>query len=518
MANRHYSTLRLVLGDQLNASHSWFKQTDDNVLYLIAELRQEATYVKHHIQKVSAFFAAMAAFSSALKQAGHHVCYMTLDETQDYPDLPSLIVALCEQHQISAFEYQRPDEYRLWQQLSELSIPSQVTVGCVDTEHFLLPYEQISSQFTPNKHRKMEYFYRDMRRQFGVLMDGDSPEGGRWNYDQDNRNKLKKSDVDTIPAPLIFTNDVRDILTRIERHQLATIGEPMPDLLWPITRSQAKALLEHFCRHCLPLFGQFQDAMTGRSEHQWSLYHSRLSFALNAKLLHPMQVITAAIEHFRESETVNLAQIEGFVRQILGWREYIRGVYWTNMPAYAQTNALAADRQLPGYFWDGDTKMRCMSQAITQSLQTAYAHHIQRLMVTGNFCLLAGIEPDAVDDWYLAIYIDAIEWVEMPNTRGMTQFADNGLVGTKPYAASGAYINRMSDYCSDCHYSVKEKVGEQACPLNALYWHFMQRHRDTFGRNPRMAMPYRNWDKMEDTQRQAIIAHADGLLDDLDSL
>ncbi|OOE96948.1 cryptochrome/photolyase family protein [Salinivibrio sp. IB643] len=514
----HYKTLRLVLGDQLNASHSWFKQTDDSVLYLVAELNQEATYVRHHVQKVSAFFAAMAAFSHALEQAGHHVCYLTLDDTQRYQDLPALISALCEHYQVNTFAYQRPDEYRLSQQLIALNLPDKVAIQCVDTEHFLLPYEHIATQFTANKHRKMEYFYRDMRRQFGVLMDGDAPEGGRWNYDQDNRNKLKKSDLAAIPSPLVFSNDVRDILARIERHNVATIGEPAPDLLWPVTRSQAKALLDHFCRHCLPLFGQFQDAMTGRSDHQWSLYHSRLSFALNAKLLHPMQVITVAIEYFRHSDAINLAQIEGFVRQILGWREYIRGVYWANMPAYAEKNVLEANRPLPRYFWDGQTKMRCVSQAVTQSLQTAYAHHIQRLMVTGNFCLLAGINPDAVDDWYLSIYIDAIEWVEMPNTRGMTQFADNGLVGTKPYAASGAYINRMSDYCGDCHYSVKEKVGDNACPLNALYWHFMQRHRDRFSQNPRMAMPYRNWDKMDAAQREAMIERADYLLAHLDNL
>ncbi|OOE67631.1 cryptochrome/photolyase family protein [Salinivibrio sp. IB868] len=518
VTNSQYSTLRLVLGDQLNASHSWYKKTDENVLYLVAELKQEATYVKHHIQKVCAFFAAMEAFSHALSQAGHHVCYLTLDDTQNYENLPALVADLCEHYQIKTFEYQRPDEYRLDEQLKEMALPQPVTVTCVDTEHFLLPFDQISKQFTANKHRKMEYFYRDMRRQFGILMEGESPEGGRWNFDQDNRNKLKKSDLAAIPTPLIFSNDVRDILARIERHHVATIGEPAPDLLWPVTRSQAKTLLDHFCRHCLPLFGQFQDAMTGQSEHQWSLYHSRLSFALNAKLLHPMQVIETAISHFRAEEAINLAQIEGFVRQILGWREYIRGVYWTNMPAYANKNALSAQRPLPRFFWTGDTKMRCVSQAVTQSLQTAYAHHIQRLMVTGNFCLLAGVAPDEVDDWYLSIYIDAIEWVEMPNTRGMTQFADNGLVATKPYAASGAYIHRMSDYCGDCHYSVKDKTGEKACPLNALYWHFMHRHRERFAHNPRTAMPYRNWDKMAPTQRDGILRHAEALLENLDAL
>jgi deoxyribodipyrimidine photolyase-related protein len=513
-----YHTLRLVLGDQLNASHSWFKQHDQGVLYVIAELKQETDYVTHHVQKVCAFFAAMAQFADALEKAGHDVEYLTLDDTQAYQDLPALLCALCEHYKVDQFEYQRPDEYRLAMQLEQLRLPNEVSSQCVETEHFLLPFSQIATQFTAGKHRKMEFFYRDMRRQFDILMEGDQPEGGKWNYDQQNRNKLKRADLDAIPAPLIFANDVSDILTRIERHQVKTIGHVASALMWPVTRQQAKALLNHFCTYCLPLFGQFQDAMTGQSPHQWSLYHSRLSFALNAKLLHPMQVIQAAIDHYRQNEAINLAQIEGFVRQILGWREYVRGVYWANMPDYAQKNALGAQGTLPAFFWDGKTKMRCLSHAITQSLETAYAHHIQRLMVTGNFCLLAGVDPDEVDDWYLSIYVDAIEWVEMPNTRGMTQFADNGIVGTKPYAASGAYINRMSDYCAGCEYDVKEKVGPKACPFNALYWHFMARHRDKFARNPLTAMPYRNWDKMSETQQSQILAHADELLANLDAL
>jgi len=277
--------------------------------------------------------------------------------------------------------------------------------------------------------------------------------------------------------------------------------------------------VDYFCEHCLINFGRFQDAMTDQSDHRWSLYHSRLSFALNSKILHPYQVIQKAIDAYQDSQgRISLAQIEGFVRQILGWREYVRGVYWANMPAYSRKNTLAAQGALPDYFWTGDTKMNCMQQAIGQSLDYAYAHHIQRLMIIGNFCLLTGINPDEVDAWYLGVYIDAIEWVEMPNTRGMSQFADDGIVATKPYTAGGNYINKMSDYCKNCHYKIKEKTGEQACPFNSLYWRFMTTHRKRLEKNPRIGMVYRNWDKQNTSVQQATLEQAEYFIDNIEQL
>jgi deoxyribodipyrimidine photolyase-related protein len=268
----------------------------------------------------------------------------------------------------------------------------------------------------------------------------------------------------------------------------------------------------------LPRFGTFQDAMTDQSEHKWSLYHSRLSFSLNAKLLSPREVVAMAIDAYRGRDDISLSQVEGFVRQILGWREFIRGIYWLNMPEYQKLNYLEADRPLPEYFWSGETQMNCMSEAINQSLDYAFAHHIQRLMVTGTFSLLAGIDPDQVDDWYLGIYLDAIEWVELPNTRGMSQFADGGLVGTKPYSASGNYINKMSDYCKGCRYKVSKKTGSDACPFNSLYWHFMHRHRPIFEKNPRIGMVYRNWDKQSEENRNLTLERAEWCLEHLDEL
>ncbi len=511
-------TVRLILGDQLNAQHSWFREKSDEVTYLIAELHQEATYTKHHIQKVCAFFLAMQGFADALKKAGHQVMHLTLDDTKKHQDLSTLINAVCAERKADKFEYQRPDEYRLITQLRNIEIDG-VAITEHDTEHFYLPFAEVPDYFSPDTGHRMETFYRKMRKRFDVMMAGDQPWGEQWNYDANNRNKLKKDDLAEIPAPLLFNNNVNEIKKRIESHAIPTIGQLDGDLNWPVTRQQANELLEFFCSTLLPKFGTFQDAMTHKSPHAWSLYHSRLSFALNAKIISPKAVVDRAVtEYCARKDDIDLAQIEGFVRQIIGWREFIRGIYWANMPNYAEQNALQAIRELPDFFWNGDTKMNCMKSAIDQSLQHAYAHHIQRLMVTGNFCLLAGIDPKQVDEWYLGIYIDAIEWVEMPNTRGMCQFADGGLVASKPYTASGAYINRMSDYCSGCYYKVKEKTGETACPFNSLYWHFMHRHRDRFGNNPRIGMVYRNLDKMDEDTCNDILSHADDLLNSLNTL
>ncbi|WP_115717909.1 cryptochrome/photolyase family protein [Gallaecimonas mangrovi] len=511
----NYHTLRVILGDQLNASHSWFKAGDDGVLYLIAEFPSEAHYVKHHIQKLCAFFLAMARFAAALNSAGHRVCYLTLDDTQ-HLGFGEIIEQVFGEAGAIKLEVQRPDEYRVLSAYEALAEKLPLTM--VDSEHFLLPFTDIPKHFKAQSTVRMEHFYRKMRRRFQVLMTANKPEGGRWNFDADNRNKLKAADLAAIPEPLCFSNDVSAILERLARHQVPSIGTAQTQLLWPVTRQQAKELLHYFCQHLLANFGRFQDAMTGQSPHRWSLYHSRLSFALNSKMLSPWQVITTAISHYRQQSDINLAQVEGFVRQILGWREYVRGIYWANMPDYHQQNALAASRPLPDYFWHGQTQMQCMASAIGQSLHYGYAHHIQRLMVTGNFCLLTGIHPDHVDAWYLGIYVDAIEWVELPNTRGMSQFADGGWIASKPYCASGSYIQRMSDYCQHCHYQVKDKTGPDACPFNSLYWRFMLHHRQRLAQNPRLGMLYGNWDKQSPAEQAAILQRADWCLENLDKL
>lgn len=519
MRAKKFDSLRLILGDQLDEGHSWFRSPDAGVLYVIAELHQETGYVKHHVQKLCAFFAAMEAFAVKLRSEGHDVLHLTLDETVEFGDLSELIQSLCKRFQASVFEFQSADEYRLQQQLQALDLPAGIYVKESDSEHFLLPREELGEYVTAGRHNRMETFYRKMRKRFDILMEDDKPTGGKWNYDSENRHKLKADDFDRIPAPLCFDNDASGYLRRIEAHRIESFGEPAERLLWPVSRSQSLQLLDYFCRHCLPYFGRFQDAMTCRHEHRWSLYHSRLSFALNTKLLSPREVTDTALERFEASKgVISLAQIEGFIRQILGWREYVRAVYWVNMPQYAKLNQLDAKRDLPAFFWSADTRMNCMRQALGQSLQYAYAHHIQRLMITGNFCLLAGIHPDQVDNWYLGVYVDAIEWVEMPNTRGMSQFADDGIVATKPYSAGANYINKMSDYCGDCHYDYRQRSSDSACPFNSLYWNFMVEHRDRLDRNPRIGMIYRNWDKQPEDNRKALLKRAAWILSNLESL
>ncbi|MBQ4876392.1 cryptochrome/photolyase family protein [Pseudoalteromonas luteoviolacea] len=519
-----YQTLRLILGDQLNAGHSWYSIKDEGILYVIAELNQETSYVKHHVQKVCAFFAAMKAFAVALQKAGHNVSHLTLDDTHQFATLPELLNSLIARYGIAKFEYQLPDEYRLREQLSAFCAQIDIESGAYESEHFYLSDSVLSSYFSAGKKHRLEAFYRKMRVRFNILMDGSTPFGGEWNFDSNNRNKLKQKDLSEIPEPLVFANDVSDIWERLQRHQVSTFGTYEANSLWPITRAQAKELLCSFCETQLPKFGFFQDAMTCKADDmytkkQWSLYHSRLSFALNSKIISPQFVVDTVVAYFMQhQQEIDIAQVEGFVRQIIGWREFVRGIYWVNMPQYAGLNELDAKRDLPDWFWDGKTHMNCQKHAVKQSLDYAYAHHIQRLMVTGNFCLIAGIDPRQVDDWYLGVYIDAIEWVEMPNTRGMSQFADGGIVGSKAYAASGNYVNKMSDYCSDCQYDIKSVAGHNACPLNSLYWHFMDTHEGKFSSNPRNRMVYANWRKKAPEQRALIMEQAAFYLDNLNKL
>jgi len=517
--NKTTNRLRLILGDQLNINHSWFKEKSPKVVYVIAELYQEMSYTTHHIQKIAGFFSAMQHFAKHLADEGHQVIYLTLDETSGHQSLEALLSELIRYHAIQYFDYQRPDEYRLLSQLEAFSCQN-VNKTCFESEHFMLPFNEINQFFNKNKSSKMELFYRKMRTRFNILLEEDGkPLGGKWNYDAENRSALKSSDLDKIPAPKVFKNNVSPILRRLAAHQIKTIGECDNDLFWPVTREQSLELLKFFCHYLLINFGKFQDAMTQHSEHKWSLYHSRLSFALNVKLISPAEVIQKAIQYWsKHQDRISLSQIEGFVRQILGWREFVRGIYWINMPEYGQMNFLEAKRPLPGYFWTGDTKMNCLKHAIGQSLEKAYAHHIQRLMITGNFALLCGIDPDEVDQWYLGIYVDAIEWVEMPNTRGMTQFADGGILATKPYAASGSYVNKMSDYCKGCFYNVKHKAEQDACPLNSLYWNFVNQHSERFKSNPRMTMVYNSWKKMATEKQNQLLNKAQQILINIENL
>jgi deoxyribodipyrimidine photolyase-related protein len=512
-----YHTLRLILGDQLNREHTWYKSSGAGVLYVMMEVLSETNYVRHHIQKIVGFFLSMRAFGAELEAAGFSLRYIHLDEEGNQQAISGNIHRLLAEHGIGRFEYQLPDEYRLDEELKGLCASLSIPWQAYDSEHFLSPREGVADLFSGKKSYLLEHFYRRIRKRYHLLMeaDGESPLGGRWNFDQENRKKLPRGIK--LPAPLHFAHDATAIIAILEAKGVETIGAIEPQAFnWPISRAECLELLRHFIQHQLPQFGTYQDAM---SEGDYLLFHSKLSFAMNTKMLHPLEVVQGCIAHWQENQgAISIAQIEGFVRQIIGWREYMRGVYWAKMPEYAGLNYFGHQAKLPAWYWTGQTKMNCLKHAIGQSLEHAYAHHIQRLMVTGNFALLLGVHPDEVDDWYLGIYMDAIEWVEITNTRGMSQFADGGIVGTKPYVSSANYIHKMGDYCGNCHYRHQEKLGPRACPFNSLYWDFYDRHADKLAHNPRIGMMYRLWDKMEGAQKAAILeqaAHLKARVEDL---
>lgn len=510
-----HHTVRLILGDQLNSMHSWFSSVDDDVLYVLMEMRQETDYAVHHIQKVVGFFQAMRAFAEYLDDRDFNVLYLKLDAERNTQKLPDNLKWILEETAATSFEYQLPDEYRLDEQLKEFCSDLAIESAVVDTEHFLTTREEVGQFFDGKKDWVMEYFYRDMRKRHDWLMDGKKPAGGQWNYDKENRKKLPK---DHKPVRhRLFRKDVQDLVKMIEQAGVKTMGSiDAEHFVWPADRQDALHVLNHFIEQLLPNFGRYEDAMSTDDQ---AVYHSRLSFALNVKMIHPKEVIEKAIEHWRSNQnTITLAQIEGFVRQIAGWREFMRGIYWAKMPGFALGNHLRHQAELPEWYWTGDTKMNCLKHVIGQSLEQAWAHHIQRLMVAGNFALLAGVHPDAVDAWYLGVYIDAIEWVEITNTRGMSQYADGGLVGTKPYVSSANYIKKMSNYCDSCYYSHTQKTGDKACPFNSLYWHFYNRHRERLSNNPRIGMMYRVLDKMKSTERDAVLEQADKYLDKINEL
>lgn len=480
-------TLRLILGDQLNIQHSWFQSVDEEVVYLMAELQQETNYVTHHIQKIVAFFTAMRTFAQALEEQGHTVHYIKISDSESSLDLNRLIRNKAEALQADRFEYQLPDEYRLDEQLKKLGAALEMATDTCDTEHFYTSRDDLSSFFKGKKTLLMESFYRMMRKKHGVLMQGDQPLGGQWNFDQQNRKKWKGQPA--IPPELNFKRDVSPVVEEIKNAGIETIGEIEPENFpWPVTRSEALELLDYFCEELLVYFGDFQDALHTDQKY---LFHSRLSFALNTKLISPREVVEKVESYYLEHrKDIDISQAEGFIRQVLGWREYIRGIYWKEMPEYETVNRLDNKNPLPDFYWTGKTNMNCLKHAISQSLETAYAHHIQRLMITGNFALLAQVAPEEVDQWYLGIYIDAIQWVELPNTRGMSQFADGGVLATKPYVSSANYIDKMGNYCSSCHYSKTAKTGDKACPFNALYWNFLDDKKAYLKDNPRMGMMY----------------------------
>ncbi|RYE35625.1 MAG: cryptochrome/photolyase family protein [Sphingobacteriaceae bacterium] len=508
-------TLRFILGDQLISTHSWFQNKEPETVYVLMEMMQEQTYVKHHIQKILAFFGAMRNFAFQLEKAGHQVIYLKLDDPENEQTLAGNLQKIIDKNSIERFEYLLPDEYRLDQQLKDFCKNSSISTRAVDTEHFFTTREEVGDFFSGKKQLIMESFYRHMRQKYDLLMNGNEPTGGLWNFDADNRNRYDKKVP--LPEPLVFEHDLTEIRQMMEAMNVPYFGKVVDNKVdLPLSRKEGLLLIDDFCQHLLPHFGTYEDAML---QHHASLFHSRLSFALNVKLISPKEVISQAIMRWQNhQQEISLPQIEGFIRQILGWREYMRGLYWNKMPEFKEKNFFNHQAKLPKWFWDGETKMNCLKHCVGQSLDLGWAHHIQRLMVIGNFALLSGSHPDEVDDWYLGVYVDAMQWVQLPNTRGMSQFADGGMVGTKPYVASAAYINKMSDYCGSCFYDRNKKYGEKACPYNSLYWDFFARNEHLLANNQRLKLIYGNLHRLKPNDLEQILAQAEIYKNTVDEL
>lgn len=494
-----------MLGDQLSDRLSALDGLDPQAdVVLMAEVRDEATYVRHHKQKIALTFAAMRHFADRLTQRGVTVRYVRIDDPASRHSIVGEIERALEEVGATAVVMTECGEWRLAEALAGFAGTSPVPVEVREDDRFLCSHDRFRRWASDKRQLRMEFFYREMRREHGLLMDGDQPEGGQWNYDAENRKRLPREVRPPKRLRIAPDSVTRDAMADVARLFPDHFGD-LDDFGWPTTAETAEQVLADFIAEVLPRFGDWQDAMAHDQPWMW---HALISTSINLGLIDPLDACHRAEAAYRDGRAP-LNAVEGFIRQILGWREFVRGIYWLKTPEYRSRNHLDADRALPWFYWSGQTDMACVADTVESARDHAYAHHIQRLMVTGNLAMLLGVHPDQVDDWYMVVFADAYEWVEMPNTRGMATFADGGIVGSKPYAASGAYIDRMSDYCGGCRYDVKAKAGKGACPFNRLYWGFLERNRARLRDNPRLAMPYRTLDGFGEARRKALLDEAE---------
>jgi deoxyribodipyrimidine photolyase-related protein len=504
------ATLRLVLGDQLTAELASLRDYRDGDTVLMAEVAEEAGYVPHHKKKIAFLFSAMRHFAEALRGRQMTVRYTQIDDPDNAGSLEGEVLRALRSGSFDKVVVVEAGEYRLRDAMTSWPQVFSTSVEIRHDDRFIATQDRFEAWADGKKRLTMEYFYRELRRETEILMEGDEPAGGKWNFDHDNRKKLP-DDIQIPGRAKIEPDEITSkVLETVEERFADNFGE-LDDFWYAVTAEDAEAHLDWFIEKALPNFGDYQDAM---KLEEGFLFHSVLSLYMNAGLLDPLTVCKRAEQAWME-EKAPLNAVEGFIRQILGWREYVRGIYFKFMPDYLQRNALDAQRELPDFYWTGDTKMACVRDAVLTTKRHAYAHHIQRLMVTGNFALLAGVHPDHVNEWYLAVYADAYEWVEAPNTHGMALFADGGLMATKPYAASGSYINKMSDSCKSCSYAVTKKNGPKACPFNYLYWNFLIENEDTLRGNHRLGMIYKTLDRMGEEKKQAVREDSRRFLSDI---
>jgi len=502
--------LIVVLGDQLDLDAAAFDGFDAKLdAVWMAEVAEESTHVWSSKPRIVMFLAAMRHFALALRAADRPLHYTRLDASDNCGSLSAQLQADVQRLRPARLVMTAPGDWRVLQAIKAVAKANGLPLDVREDRHFFVSVREFAAHAAGRRSLRMEYFYREQRKRHQVLMrnegrdggQGGEPVGGQWNFDADNREAFDAAGPGAVPPRSSFEPDAltREVIALVETRFAQHPGQ-LDSFDWPLTRAQALQSLHAFVEERLPLFGRYQDAMWPGDP--W-LYHAQLSAALNLKLLNPREVVTAAEAAYRGGHAP-LASVEGFIRQVLGWREYVRGIYWTQMPGYAKRNALDAKADLPAWYWTGATDMACLRDALAQTLEHGYANHIQRLMVTGLYALMLGVQPQQAHAWYLAVYVDAVEWVELPNTLGMSQYADGGVMGSKPYIATGKYIQRMSPHCKGCRYDPSQRDGERACPFTTLYWDFLMRHESTLAKNPRMVLQVKNVARLTELQKQAV--------------
>ncbi|WP_417499110.1 cryptochrome/photolyase family protein [Methylophaga sp.] len=504
--------LNIILGDQLNWNSLLWQDVDKATdIFWMAEVAQASLQPASNKNRTVIFLSAMRHFAKEIEKKAFDIIYYRI--TDGFNSFSEVLTHTFHQHDITEIRCVLPGDYLVMQEIEHVVKQHRLKIDWLEDKHFIAKRGEFSQWLKQRKKPTMEYWYRHLRESRHILMEQDKPTGGQWNFDKSNRQSFAKHGPDPIKEnPNYSVDDItQDVIDIVEKHFSQLPGK-LDTFNWPVTRRQALIQLRHFIDHYLPSFGDYQDAMW---TDQPFLYHARLSASLNLKLLDPLEVIDAAKEAYQKNKAP-LNAVEGFIRQILGWREYVRGLYWAHRKDWLQFNALDAKRDLPAFYWTADTDMHCLHQAIKQIIDYGYGHHIQRLMVTGLFALLWQVAPKHVHQWYLGMYVDAVSWVEVPNTLGMSQHADGGIVGSKPYIASGAYINRMSNYCQHCPFDPKQASGDKACPFTTLYWYFIDQHNDLISHNPRLAMQAKNWEKKSHTEQHAIRERAAWLFQHID--
>jgi deoxyribodipyrimidine photolyase-related protein len=500
-----------VFGDQLSHDISSLEKIDkDHDVVLMFEVMEENTYVKHHQQKIAFILSAMRHFSVELQEKKIKVHYLKLDDHDNTQSFDSEIAKAIQFYRPDRLVLTEPSEYRVKQKVMAWMDQHKIEIIMKTDTRFLCTHEEFQSWAAHKKQLRMEYFYREMRKKHSILVENSQPIGGQWNFDKENRHPIKKKIE--LPLRLNFAKDgiTSDVLSMV-KEKFGTHFGALDKFNWAINREQALLCLDHFIESYLPQFGDYQDAM---QMNQVYLYHSVISPYINIGFLNPLEIAKKVEDHYHKGK-VSINSAEGFIRQIIGWREFIRGIYWLNMPSYAEKNFFSATRNLPEFYWDANTDMNCLREVVTHTHQYAYSHHIQRLMITGNFALLAGLDPKQVCEWYLIVYADAFDWVELPNTLGMALYGDGGFLASKPYAASGKYINRMSNFCHSCKFNPNENVGETACPFNYLYWDFISRNEKKLIGNQRLSFAFSGWKKMDIEKKKAMLMQAKSFLDNL---